>query len=207
MAANIWSESGIHKGWAPGRERLLQRRGRLLRGKCCLLCQGALGSKRKLKARAALQLFPLEASRVFFVNVWQVSFFRELPAILTGKHPDVFRVRIFPEVSSHLFCDSKSPGPAVPGALIPDDSSAKDRFCRACWACGSLLKSLTFLPCLHWDGVQAGLGLAGSDPEASRPLTSKHCSICSVSSSKRNAVCVLGGHSIMWTKVQLSGHQ
>jgi len=54
-----------------------------------------------------------------------VFIFRELSPILTGKYPDVFRVRIFPGVSSHLFCYSKSPGAAVPGALIPDDSGAK----------------------------------------------------------------------------------
>lgn len=75
-----------------------------------------------------------------------VFFFRELPPILTGKHPDVFRVSIFPGDSSHLFfCDSKSPGAAVPGALIPDDSGEKDCFCRASSAWDSLLKSLAFL--------------------------------------------------------------
>lgn len=79
-------------------------------------------------------------------------------------------------------------------------------FCRAFWACDNLLKSLTFLASLHWGGVQGGLALVGSDPEASTPSTSKHCSICSVSSSKRNAFCVLWGSSIMWTTAQISGH-
>lgn len=99
-------------------------------------------------------------------------------------------MRTFPRVSS-LFCNSKSPGAAVPVALVPDDSGVKGCFCRVFRACVNLLKSLNFLAPLCWGGVQAGTALAESDPEASTPLTSKLCSICSVSSSKRNAVCVL----------------